>query len=89
MAGRGSVLSLVRKTTEIRAEERSNVIDIHRKRVEKEAQIEREVQRKKAEVKAKAAADLEDLKARIKKERELLSGNSDAINKDINDALDN
>ena len=87
--GRGSVLSLVRKTTEIRAEERNNVIDIRRKRVEKEAQIEREVQRKKAEVKAKAAADLEDLKARIKKEREILSGNSEAINKDINDALDN
>tara|TARA_Y100001973_G_C5143838_1_gene304330 strand:- start:309 stop:698 length:390 start_codon:yes stop_codon:yes gene_type:complete len=86
--GRGSVLSLVKKTTEIRSEERDNIIDIRRKHIEREAQIEREVQRRKAEIKAQGVKDLEELKSRIKKERQMLSGNSEAINKDLNDALD-
>jgi len=86
--GRGSVLSLVRKTTEIRAEERDNVINIQRKRIEAEATLEKEAQKKKEEVKANAVVALEAQKARIKKERELLKGDSEAINKDLNDALD-
>jgi len=87
--GKGSAPSLVRKTTEIRTEERNNVIDIRRERIKEEAVIERKANLKKEEVKNKATADLKALKARIKKEREILSGNSEAINKDLNDALDN
>ncbi len=86
--GRGSVVSLTKKTNEIRAKERDNVIDIRKKHIEREARIEREVQRRKAEIQAQSVKDLEEVKARIKKERELLSGDSEAINKDLNDALD-
>jgi cobalamin-dependent methionine synthase I len=86
--GRGSVVSLTKKTNEIRSKERGNVIDIRKKHIEREAQIEREVRRRKAEIRTQSVKDLEELKARIKKERELLSGDSEAINKDLNDALD-
>ena len=85
--GRGSVLSLVKKTNEIKSTTRDKVVDIRRKNVEAEAAIERKAQERKAEIQAKAAADLAEVKARIKKERELLKGDSEAINSDLNDAL--
>jgi len=85
--GRGSALSLIKRTTEIRKEERNNVIDIRRHHIEEEAKIERESNLKKEAVRTKAVARLEAEKTRLRKQQELLKGNSEAINKDLNDVL--
>ena len=54
---------------------------------EAEAKIERESNLKKEAVRTKAVARLEAEKTRLRKQQELLKGNSEAINKDLNDVL--
>tara|TARA_R110002051_G_scaffold296238_1_gene362281 strand:+ start:57 stop:449 length:393 start_codon:yes stop_codon:yes gene_type:complete len=85
--GRGSVINLVKRTNEIKAEERSVIEDIRRKNIEEEAKLERKAALKREAIKKKTEERISAEKTRIKKQQELIRDNSDAINKDINDAL--
>ena len=85
--GRGSALNLIKRTTEIKQEEREKVEDIRRKSIEAEAKLERAATLRKEEIRKRMDAKIEAEKQRIKKQQDLIRGDSEAINKDINDAL--
>ena len=85
--GRGSAAGLVKKTNQIRKEERETIDRLNAESRRVETALEEAANAKRERVKKAAQEKLEREKNKLKKERELLRGDSEAINKNLNDAL--
>ena len=85
--GRGSAAGLVKKTNQIKREEREVIDRLTAESRRIETALENAAREKREKVKKAAEDKLALEKARLKKERELTRGDGEAINKNLNDAL--
>jgi len=86
-AGRTSIVSFIKKSQEIREEERTKIEEIETKNKEDVLKLEEAAKEEKDKISESTKAKIEVEKKKIKKQQDLIRGNSEAINKDLNDVI--
>ena len=86
-AGRMSIPSFVKKTNEIRDEERTNIKKIEASSKEEVRKLEAAAEKDKEAVSARTKEKIDTEKKKIKKQQELIRGDGEAINKALNNAI--
>lgn len=86
--GRGSAVSFIKTSQKIKEEEREKIKELQAKTTDKIRKLETSAKEKKERIAEETKNKIEKEKEKIKKQQELLRGNSEAINKELNDALE-
>ncbi len=86
-AGRMSIASFVKKTNEIQDEERTNIKNIEASSKEEVRKLEAAAEKDKEAVSARTKEKIDTEKKKIKKQQELIRGDGEAINKALNNAI--
>ena len=86
-AGRMSIASFVKKTNEIQDEERTNIKKIEASSKEEVRKLEAAAEKDKEAVSARTKEKIDTEKKKIKKQQELIRGDGEAINKALNNAI--
>jgi len=85
--GRGSAASFIKSSQKIKEESQEKIKELETKSKIKIAELETAAKEKKEKIRENTELKIEAEKKRIKKQQELLRGNSEAINKELNDAI--
>ena len=86
--GRGSAVSFIKTSQKIKEEEQEKIKELQAKTTAKIKKLETSAKEKKERIAEETKNKIEKEKEKIKKRQELLRGNSEAINKELNDALE-
>jgi biopolymer transport protein ExbB/TolQ len=86
--GRGSALNLIKRTNKIKEEERETVKEIERKSDKAVSALEESARLEKASIQKETQEKITAQEAAIKKAHDAIKDDSEAINKELNDALD-
>jgi biopolymer transport protein ExbB/TolQ len=85
--GRGSAVSFIKTSQKIKEEEREKIKELQAKTTDKIRKLETSAKEKKERIAEETKIKIEEEKEKIKKRQELLRGDSEAINKELNDVL--
>lgn len=85
--GRGSAVSFIKTSQKIKEEERKKIKELQAKTTDKLRKLENSAKEKKERITEETKIKIEEEKEKIKKRQELLRGDSEAINKELNDVL--
>ena len=85
--GRGSALNLIKRTNKIKEEERETIKEIERKSDEAVTKLEESSRLEKQTIKKETEKKIAAQETELEKEQDAIKDDSEAINKDLNDAL--
>ena len=86
--GRGSALNLIKRTNKIKEEERETVKEIERKSDKAVSALEESARLEKASIQKETQEKITAQETALEKEHDAIKDDSEAINKELNDALD-
>jgi len=84
---RGSVANLIKRTTKIKADEREVIDEITRKSEKEESNIEEKARLEKQTIKEETEDKIDAQETAVEKAHNAIENDSEAVNKEINDAL--